>query len=193
VLPRESLASFTCGGTVHDLLSVPGASEGVTVTIQYPGYTLVPLAATTWREQSASGWFLGSPIAEANVNQGKDVTGYQFVIPTSGLQPLERGGTFGMPTRLVISRSPIIQLTYPETADTKVLASMSAGQAGTLTLFEAMYVLGSSKVGYRGSAPVVGRDKRLSVTFRPDLAIGVPVMLQSAFPICCTVCNPGAS
>lgn len=76
---------------------------------------MVPTSPASWREEANTGWFNGDPIAEANRNTGKPVTGFHFTVyPPYNLGPLAAGGDFGLITHLLISNAPTVMISNPQ-------------------------------------------------------------------------------
>jgi hypothetical protein len=101
-------------GSGRELLQLEGTGEKGTLTIEYPGFTMVPAGPRSWLEKDNTGWFDGDPIAEANRNVGKSVSGFHFTVPPPyNLGPLAAGGDFGLITNLLISNPPIVTAEFP--------------------------------------------------------------------------------
>jgi hypothetical protein len=102
-------------GSGRELLQLEGTGEKGTLTIEYIGFTMVPAAPRAWLEKDNTGWFDGNPIAEANRNVGKSVSGFHFTVPPPyDLGTLKEGGDFGLITHLLISNPPIVKADFPE-------------------------------------------------------------------------------
>jgi hypothetical protein len=174
--------------TASSILSpVPGCGcKPVNMTFQFPGYTLVPVSAAPW-DMINSGWFLGSAIAVAYAAQDNNVTGYRFVAdPGYNLRPFAFGGTFGTITNLLISNYPVV--------------TMQGEQAPTRELSERLSLLSLVGLGtddVRYSASTERNDGGMvTITYAPDALpaeAGVPLLMQRAHVIGCTVSNPAAT
>lgn len=98
-------------GSEHELLSFVGMAGQAMITIDYPGFTLVPTGPKTWLESTNTGWFDGLPIAEANRSTGPSISGFRFTVPPAyNLGLLAEGGDFGLITHLLISDDPIVTI-----------------------------------------------------------------------------------
>jgi hypothetical protein len=123
-------------GSGLDLLPLVAESGETTITIEYPGFTMVPTGPKPWEEKENTGWFDGGPIAEANRNSGKAVSGFHFTVPPAyNLGPLAAGGDFGLITHLLISNPPIVTIPVPEGGFERFRRRLAPGASGRLGLF----------------------------------------------------------
>jgi hypothetical protein len=84
------------------------AGDGVTATIRYPGYQMVPAQPAAWQQAAGTGWYDPDPLAQACRNGQQDVTGYRFTSgPAYNLGTLDSGGNFGRLVALLISNPPV--------------------------------------------------------------------------------------
>jgi len=169
-----------------------GGSEPITVSFEYPGYTMVPIAAKPW-QTSNDGWFLPSPISVANANQLMNVTGYHFIADPGNLNPFAFGGTFGMLTNLLISQYPIITM-VESLKPSKGTDAASLAPSISLSFLESLG-LQNERVTYTArteqdpSGKIVTRWTPAAPPEEAELAI-TPLLMQTAFVIGCTISNP---
>ncbi len=123
-------------GSGLELLQLEGRGGEATITIDYPGFTMVPAGPKSWLEKEDTGWFNGGPIAEANRNSGKAVSGFHFTVPPAyNLGPQVEGGDFGLITHLLISNPPIVTIDFPEGDLERFSKRLAQGASGRLGLF----------------------------------------------------------
>jgi hypothetical protein len=145
-------------------------------TIEYPGYTLVPIIAAPWSSGNA-GWFLSGPIASAYGNQDKNVTGFHFVADAGKLQPFAFGGTFGMVTNVLISDDPIVTVEIAPATTRKLAASAR----DNLAILRPLGLAADQRV------------LRVQTRAAAMALASVPLLMQTAYVMGCTISNPAAS
>jgi hypothetical protein len=166
-------------GAVLPLASVNSAQS---ITIDYPGYTMVPVAATAWQQATNNGWFYADPIAEAAANGSGDVTGFKFVTsPPYNLGDLAAGGNLGQLTALLISNYPTVKVSAPQAAAAALANVAVEGANGGLSLF-GIPVGDPSRVTYRPVYSEGSAATAVELTFVPSVA-QVPTMQQTAYVI----------
>jgi hypothetical protein len=136
---RLSIASLLhlrlANGSALALLEIAGEGGEATLTIDYPGFTMVPTGPRPWREEANAGWFDGGPIAEANRNRGQAVSGFQFTVPPAyNLGPLAAGGDFGLITHVLISNPPIVTIHFHDMDFERLRQRLAPGASGRLEL-----------------------------------------------------------
>ncbi len=123
-------------GSILPLLPLAGENGEAIVTIVYSGFTMVPTQPRSWLAQENTGWLNGGPIAEANRNSGKAVSGFRFTVPPAyNLGPLAAGGDFGMITHLLISNPPMVTVQPPAGNREPFSRHLAPGAFGRLGLF----------------------------------------------------------
>ncbi|MCG8648752.1 MAG: hypothetical protein MI861_02905, partial [Pirellulales bacterium] len=70
----------TQAGASYDMSRAEGTSMECSVSMEFEGYTMVPISAEPFQTTTRQGWYFGDPIAEAHHNADKDVTGFKFVV-----------------------------------------------------------------------------------------------------------------
>jgi hypothetical protein len=109
------------------------------ITLEYVGFTLIPILPRRWARESGTGWYDDDPIAQACTNTGRDVTGFRFIAPPPyNLGPLAEGGDFGRLRALLISQPPIIIVRAPDGRLGALAERLARGAAGELTLSGAL-------------------------------------------------------
>ena len=105
-------------------VTIPAAG-GRSITVCYPGDTLVAVEPVAWQQATNVGWFDPDPVVEAFRNVGRDVTGYRFTSPPPySPGPLQAGGDLGRLTALLISNPPEVTVSGPPTpSDAAVVAA----------------------------------------------------------------------
>ena len=168
-----------------------GNSSESSVTIEYPGYALVPVVPSSWQPDNNVGWYYPDPIAEAFSNGTQDVTGFRFVAPTGyNLQPLTNGGNFGMLTNLLISNYPNVTVSYKNARLATFSHTWPQSLRGYITLLEHLN-LGSSSHPYVGTYQPGSSNSELALTFLPQ-TVPVPLLQQTAFVIGGSISNPAS-
>ena len=169
----------------YDMTRIRGASSDASVTVEYPGFTFIPIQVTAWQQAANVGWYNGQPIAEAYANRENPKTGFNFVTqPPFNLRPLSEGGNFGRLTGLLISRYPTIKIHFRNANFEEFKESFQQNASGNLTLF-GFINLGSSREGTYQSQYEAGRsNSEFTVTFKESDAVLSQAPLQkTAFVI----------
>lgn len=178
----------------YDMSKASGTSTDCSAEITYSGYSMVAASPAAWQQATNSGFYLPDPIAQANANEGKDVTGFSFLNPPAySLASVADGGGFGLLTNLLIANYPTVKITYEHADFSTFSQSWSEQVSGNLTLF-GFIKLGSFSQGAYGSKVEAGSDNSsFTVTFSPSAAItSVPQNQKTAYVIAAGVTNPGA-
>ena len=191
-----SVLSFSVeGGATYDMSRTTGTSTDCSVTMQYAGYSVVPMQPAAWQQATSSGFYYGDPIAQAVANQGKDVTGFKFVSPPPyNVGPLAEGGNFGLLTNLLISNFPTITIRYEHADFSSFKESFSQSVSGNLTLFGFIKLGSFSEGTYQSSYQQGSDNSSFTVTFAASPAVtSVPTLQQTAYVIGGAVKNPGVT
>ncbi|HSS51389.1 MAG TPA: hypothetical protein VLX28_20800 [Thermoanaerobaculia bacterium] len=191
-LSVESLLHLVLAdGSRRELLQLEGTGGQATITIDYPGFTMVPTGPRSWLEQDNTGWFHGGPIAEANRNRCKAVSGFHFTVPPAyNLGPLAEGGDFGLITHLLISNPPIVTIHFREGDLERFSMRLAQGASGRLGLFGPGPERRSSAPLYSVSySPLSGGGFALNLA---PVQLPVPPLQQTAYVIGGTFDFPGA-
>lgn len=190
-----SLLKFSLGAQFsYDMTEVKGASQDTSVSVKYEGFTMVPTAPTAWQQATNVGWFYGDPIAEAQNNSGRDVTGFKFVSPPPfDMGPFATGGNFGQIQNLLISKYPTITIHFRQANFEEFQQSFQQEISGNLTLF-GFIKLGSFNEGtYFSSFERGASNSEFTVTFQAsEQVLSVPDLQKTAFVIGGSFDFPGA-
>ena len=82
--------------TDNNMRAIAGAGKESVITIEYRGYSLVPVGPAAWQQVSNRGWYYADPVAQAAKNGSRDVTGFRFVSePAFNLKTSQRGRKSG--------------------------------------------------------------------------------------------------
>lgn len=173
--------------------------ESVKLTLRYTGYTLVPIAALPWSTAN-TGWFSAGPIASAYANQSRNITGYHFIADPGALQPFAFGGTFGMITNLVISNTPTVTFEQAPKPTARATVDRVEAPAPPLALLRPLG-LSAEQVNYSVTTALDAATGHAitvytptAMTAAPSVAeVGVPLLMQSAYVIGCTISNPAVN
>lgn len=178
-------SSLFSDGDDEVLYALRSAGSPHTLTIEYPGYTLIPVAPKAWQQADNTGWFLPDPLRQAWENNGKDVTGYRFLLPpTYNLASFSSGGSFGQLTNLLVSNPPRLTAHFADSVFSPTLRAMPM-RMRALRIMEDLHLSYPYTVRHIPSA----RSGAFRLTFVPD-EISVPQLLQSAFVIGATIDTP---
>jgi hypothetical protein len=183
------------GGASYDMSKVSGTSTDCSVTIEYAGYSMVPMQPSAWQQATGLGFYYPDPIAQAVANQGKDVTGFKFLnAPPYKMGAFADGGNFGLLTNVLIANYPTITITYTHADFSSFKEAWSEHVDGNLTLF-GFIKLGSFSQGAYGSKYEAGSDNStFTVTFSGSPAlVSVPQLMQQAYVIAGAMNNPGVT
>jgi hypothetical protein len=189
------LTFSTTASASYDMSKAQGTSTNAKITIEYKGYSLVPMASTAWQQATNIGWYYGDPIAQAVQNIGKDVDGFKFVSPSPyKMGAFEGGGNFGLLTNLLIANYPTISITYSNANFSSFKESWKENVSGNLTLF-GFIKLGSFSQGAYGSSYTEGSDNStFTVTFSASPEVtSVPQNQKTAYVIGGAIANPGVT
>lgn len=191
-----SLLRFTTSvGGSYDMSKMQGTSTNASISINYAGYSIVPMAPLAWQQATNQGWEFDDPIAQAVANGQQDITGFKFVAPVNNYNfgPFANGGNFGRLSSLLIANYPTITITYSNANFQQFKQAWQETATGNLTLF-GFISLGSFSQGVYGSSYQQGADNStFTVTFTASpQVISVSQLLQQAFVIGGAVVNPGA-
>ena len=185
----------TSASASYDMSKVQGTSTNASVTIDYQGYSVVPVAPTAWQQATNVGWYFGDPIAQAVKNGTQDVDGFKFVTPSPyNMAAFKDGGNFGMLTNLLIANYPTISITYTKADFSSFKQSWDEKVSGNLTLF-GFIKLGSFSQGAYGSSYKQGSDNStFTVTFSASPEVtSVPQNQKTAYVIGGAIANPGVT
>ncbi|UQA55476.1 hypothetical protein [Polyangium aurulentum] len=185
----------TTAGASYDMSKVSGTSTEASVSIEYAGYSVVPVAPLAWQQDRNIGFYYADPIAQAVANGSKDVTGFKFATSSPyNMASLASGGNFGLLTNLLISNFPTITITYRNASFSSFKQAWSQTVSGNLTLF-GFIKLGSFSEGSFSSKYQQGADdSTFTITFSASPAVvGVPQLMQTAYVIGGAVANPGVT
>jgi hypothetical protein len=163
----------------YDLHRVQGTSKDSTITIEYQGYTMIPITALAWQQATNVGWYYGDPITEACKNGTQDVTGFKFSSqPSYNLYSLADGGNFGQIRNLLISNYPIVTINYQNADFKQFKKSWDENVTGNLTLF-GLSKLGNLKEGtYSSKLSQGSSNSEFSVIFSASPQVTTVPQLQ---------------
>lgn len=178
----------------YDMSTFQGTSRDAEISVQYKGYSVVPLSSLAWQQDINTGWYNNSIIRQAIDNQGKDVSGFKFASstpPPFNFKPLKDGGDFGWMNNVIISNYPTITIKYKNADFKSFEEAWSTKTSGNLSLF-GFISLGSFSQGASGSSYEKGSsNSEFTLTFSPSKElITVPTMQKQAFVIAAAVTNP---
>jgi hypothetical protein len=184
----------TAAGATYDMSQASGTSTSASVSMNFEGYSIVPISPLAWQQATDIGWFYGDPIAIAVQTGTQDISNFKFVQPVSfNLGSYESGGNFGYLTSLLIANYPTVTITYSNANYQQFSQAWSENVSGNLSLF-GWINLGSFSQGAYGSSVTQGSDNSsFTVTFSASpQVVALGTMLQQAFVIGGAVANPGA-
>lgn len=178
----------------YDMSTFEGTSRDAEITIQYKGYSIVPLAPLAWQQDINTGWYNNSIIRQAVDNQGKDVSGFKFASstpPPFDFNSLKNGGNFGWMNNVIVSNYPTITIKYKNADFKSFQKAWSTKTSGNLKLF-GFISLGDFTQGASGSSYEKGSsNSEFTLTFGPSAEIiSVPTLQKQAFVIAAAVTNP---
>jgi hypothetical protein len=180
------LLKFSLGAEfAYDMTQVKGASSDLSVTMEYQGFTMVPMAPIAWQQATDQGWFFADPIAEAVRNFDQDVTGFRFVAdPPYNMGSLEEGGDFGQLQNLLITKYPKITLHYRNANFQEFEQSFEESISGNLTLFGFIKLGGFSQGAYASSYERGSSNSEFTVTFEAsEPVLTVPDLQKTTFVV----------
>ncbi len=181
----------------YDMSTFQGTSKDTEVTVQYKGYSIVPISPLAWQQDINTGWYNGSIIRQAFENQGKDVSGFKFASstpPPFNFNSFEENGNFGWLNNVIVSNYPTITIKYKNADFNSFKESWSTKTSGNLKLF-GFISLGSFSAGASGSSYEEGsNNSEFTLTFSPsEEIITVPEFQKQAFIVAGAITNPGVS
>lgn len=181
----------------YDMSTFQGTSRDADITIQYKGYSIVPLSPLSWQQDINTGWYNGSIIRQAVKNIGKDISGFKFASgtkPPFDFETLDKGGNFGWMNNIIVSNYPTITIKYRGADFKSFKEAWSTQTSGNLSLF-GFISLGSFSAGASGSKYEQGQsNSEFTLTFGPSQEVlTVPNAQKQAFIIGTTITNPGVA
>ena len=178
----------------YDMSKTSGTSTDATVEITYAGYSMVATAPAAWQQGTNAGFYYPDPIAQAQANQGKDVTGFSFLNPPPyNLGSVSDGGDFGVLTNVLVGNYPTVKITYEHADYSTFSQSWSDKVTGNLTLFGFIKLGSFSQGAYSSKVEAGSSNSSFTVTFGPSPQVTTaPQNLKTAFVIAGAVANPGA-
>ncbi|GAA5646977.1 hypothetical protein [Vibrio proteolyticus] len=180
----------------YDMSTFEGTSRDAEITVQYKGYSIVPISVLAWQQDIDEGWYNGEIIRQAVESEGKDVSGFKFSSQTSlpfNFDSLSDGGDFGWLNNVIISNYPTITIKYKNADFNSFKQAWSTHTSGNLKLF-GFISLGSFDAGASGSSYEQGAtNNEFTLTFSPSQEIlTVPEFQHQGFVIAGAVTNPGS-
>lgn len=178
----RSLVFFLHRDAMH---KIQGNSKVNSITIEYQGYSMVPIAPKAWQQATKVGWYYADPIAEAFKNGKKDITGFKFVsLPSYNLNSLAEGGNFGQITNLLISQNPTITVRYKNSDFRQFKKSWPENVYGKVILLGALKQGCSSKGEYSSKIIRGSSNSDFSLIFTPSQQNAtVPQLQKSVYVI----------
>ncbi|TCI89964.1 hypothetical protein [Tenacibaculum sp. M341] len=181
----------------YDMSTFEGTSKDAEITVQYKGYSIVPISPSAWQQDVNTGWYNGSIIRQAFENQGKDVSGFKFVSstpPPFDFKAFEDGGNFGWLNNVIVSNYPTITIKYKNADFKSFRENWSTKVSGNLKLF-GFISLGGFNAGASGSSYSEGsNNSEFTLTFSPSKEIiSLPEFQKQAFIIAGAITNPGVA
>ncbi|MCP2029738.1 hypothetical protein L1276_004932 [Flavobacterium sp. HSC-32F16] len=181
----------------YDMSTFKGTSQDAEITVQYKGYSILPISPLAWQQDINTGWYNGSIIRQAYENQGKDVSGFKFsssTPPPFDFKSFKDGGNFGWTNNFIVSNYPTIIIKYKNADFNSFKESWSTKTSGNLKLF-GFISLGSFSAGASGSSYEKGsNNSEFTLTFSPSQEIiSVPTFQKQAFVIAGAITNPGVA
>lgn len=172
------------GSASYDLSKYASSSSSVTMTISYPGVTIVPAAPLNLNGAGQMGWYDNLILTEAvnNMGKGTTVTGYQVQgsqFPASFFGP---GGGFSRLKTYVISQTPTTSLTFTN-ADSSLVQSDFQEQSSVSVNLLGFIPLGGASQSYSvQSVDSQSSTGSVTVTLGPPVQQGtVPSNQATAF------------
>ncbi|MBU2896826.1 hypothetical protein [Vibrio hepatarius] len=193
-----SWLKFSVGTSAsYDMSTFEGCSRDAEVTVQYKGYSIVPMSPLAWQQDINTGWYNGDIIRQAVENQGKDVSGFKFASstpPPFNFDSLKEGGNFGLINNVIISNYPTITIKYKNADFNSFKQAWSTKTSGNMSLF-GLISLGSFSAGASSSHYEQGAsNSEFTLTFAPsEELISVPEFQKQGFVIATSVTNPGVA
>ncbi|KAB1158381.1 hypothetical protein F7018_09395 [Tenacibaculum aiptasiae] len=181
----------------YDMSTFQGTSKDAEITVQYKGYSILPISPQAWQQDINTGWYNGSIIRQAYENQGKNVSGFKFASstpPPFNFKDFREGGNFGWMNNFIISNYPTIIIKYKNADFNSFKEAWSTKTSGNLKLF-GFISLGSFSAGASGGRYEKGaNNSEFTLTFEPSKEIiSVPEFQKQGFVIAGAITNPGVS
>ncbi|HEY0024003.1 MAG TPA: hypothetical protein VGB24_13875 [Longimicrobium sp.] len=172
------------GSASFDLSKYTSSSSSVTMTITYPGITIVPAAPLNLNGAGQMGWYDNLILAEAvnNMGKGRQVTGYQVQgsqFPASFFGP---GGGFSRLKTYVISQIPTTSITFTNADSSRVQSDFHEQSSVSVDLFGFIPIGGGSQSYSVQSVDASSSSGSVTVMLAPAVQQGtVPSNQATAF------------
>ncbi|RKH15421.1 hypothetical protein D7V97_00040 [Corallococcus sp. CA053C] len=197
-----SLIQVSASGSMnYDLASLSGAGSSYTVSIKYPGATLVKFTPNAWNGSALTGWFYQQVLQQAyrnwNLNKrtpGSAPTGFSFITePAFDLDPIENGGNFGQLQSLVVSQFPTMQITFNSGNFSQFQQSFSQKVAADVSLFGIIPIASASESS--AQSWILQQQSATSFTLTlsaPTMTYPVSVLDATSFVVAASVDSPAS-
>lgn len=172
----------------YSLFQANGSGASASVEMTFPGLTVVPIQPAEWQEDTQTGWFDPTVIAEAVANTTGG-TGWTFH-PAPGYD-FSVGGTFGMLATLVVSQYPTITITYTQGDRSDFAQAFSQAASVSVSLF-GIPLGGASESSYSANVSSQSTDGSFTLTLVPPTQSG-DSLTQTAYVVAGVVSYPGAT
>lgn len=166
-LPLDFIGIRVGASAQYSLFEANGSGASATVSMTFPGLTVVPMAPNTWQQDTSSGgqtvgWFYKTPIAQAAAASGK--TGWVFSpVPPYNFAP---GGDFGWLSALVVSGYPTITIEYSQGDYSEFSKTFAQHFEAEVSLF-GIPLGGGSESTFSGQSSSKSTDGTFTITLTP--------------------------
>ena len=165
-LPLDFIGISISASAQYSLFEASGSGAAATVSMTFPGLTVVPVGPSEWQQDTGSngtvGWFYKTPVAQAAAAGGG--TGWSFSpMPPYDFAP---GGDFGWLAALVISGYPTITITYTEGSYAEFSKTFAQKFSAEVSLF-GIPLGGGSESTFSGESSSSSQDGTFTITMTP--------------------------
>lgn len=165
-LPLDFIGITIGASAQYSLFEASGSGAAATVSMTFPGLTVVPVGPSQWQQDTSGnttvGWFYKTPIAQAAA--AGSGTGWSF----SPKPPYDfaSGGDFGWLAALVISGYPTITITYTEGSYAEFSRTFAQKFSAEVSLF-GIPLGGGSESTFSGESSSSSQDGSFTITMTP--------------------------
>lgn len=145
--------------------SIATTSNETTVSMKYPGVTLVNFGPVPFDQATLQNWCWLKPITDAIANEGKDVTGFKFT-PKPNID-FSKGGPFSYLENIVISNYPTITITTKSSSYTKIKETFTQSASVGISFLGIPLGIGGKESTYSSKVRTSSSDQTVTITLSP--------------------------
>ena len=179
-IPLDFITVNIDASAEYDINKVSGSASSMTLSLSYPGITVLSAQPVPLTPDDIQGWFAQNILQQVVANTGKDVTGFQLTGSEFNVATLfGANGQFSRAKTLVLSQEPTITFTFQNSTYSQVQSYFHEQASVEVSLF-GLFSLGSAQESY--TVQSVTQDSAgvsVTVTLTPPNPASVPAQQQT--------------